>query len=141
MENIDRKITVEDIDVCVKTIVDINIKTDASLKTQYEIIKSYINSLEKNEDQKKAASTLVDKYIFYLLDNIIKDSTEDLKQRLVTILKHKGAYLTESEFASTFPDYKDGRKTFDSKFHIFLISLFTFLIKIIQEHEDIYGKG
>ena len=150
MENIDididitgekRKITTEEIDICVKTIVDINIKTDASLKTQYEIIKSYINSLEKNEDQKKAASTLVDKYIFYLLDNIIKDSTEDLKQKLVPILKQKGTYLTESEFASTFPDYEGGREAFDSKFHIFLISLFTFLIKIIQKHEDIYGKG
>jgi hypothetical protein len=141
MENIDRRITIEDIDTCVKTIVDINIKTDASLITQYKIIKSYINSFEKNEDKIKVASTLVDKYTFYLVDNVFKDSTEDLKQRLVTILKHKGAYLTDSEFASTFSDYGGGRDTFNSKFHIFLISLFTFLIKIIQVNENIYGRG
>jgi hypothetical protein len=141
MENIDRKITVEDIDTCVKTIVDINIKTDASLITQYTIIKSYINSFEKNEDKIKVASTLVDKYTFYLVDNVFKDSTEDLKQRLVTILKHKGAYFTDSEFASRFSDYEGGRDNFDSKFHIFLIYLFTFLIKIIQKNENIYGTG
>jgi hypothetical protein len=141
MENIDRKITVEDIDTCVKTIVDINIKTDASLITQYTIIKSYINSFEKNEDKIKVASTLVDKYTCYLVDNVFKDSTEDLKQRLVTILKHKGAYFTDSEFASRFSDYEDGRDNFNSKFHIFLIYLFTFLIKIIQKNENIYGRG
>jgi hypothetical protein len=70
-------------------------------------------------------STLVDKYTFYLVDNVFKDSTEDLKQRLVTILKHKGAYFTDSEFASRFSDYEGGRDKFDIKFHIFLIYLFT----------------
>jgi len=93
MENIDiditgekRKITTEEIDICVKTIVGINIKNDISLKEQYKIIKAYINSLE-NDDKKNIINELKDKHILYLVDSVIKGGDESLKTRWVSVLK------------------------------------------------------